>query len=156
MCTDKLWPWWTFNLLAQDRYICSDSRYSCWGAAGVLYRGYISTVVSWMVLVVAVVSGQSVHHRGSGRMAVRDPWPCRGAEATAATGKRSLSASPRLWVLDEPLQRDICTQAHGFMMTAGPDMIIQLCFQFNQQPTYVILLLTRDRVAADLSVLNGR
>lgn len=84
---------------AQDRDISSDSRDSCWGAAVVLYRDYISMVVSWMVQVVAVVSGQSVHHRGSGRMAVRDPGPFRwggGAETTAATGEASLSASPRL------------------------------------------------------------
>lgn len=63
---------------AQDRDISSDSRDSCWGAAVVLYRDYISMVVSWMVQVVAVGSGQSVHHRGSGRMAVRDPGPFGG------------------------------------------------------------------------------
>lgn len=45
-------------------------------------------------------------------MAVEDPWPLGGAEATAATGEASLSASPWLWMLDEPLQRDICRRGN--------------------------------------------
>lgn len=96
-------------------------------------------------------------HRGSGRMAVRDPWPWGGGGV--------LRPQLQLGRLHSQLRLDFeCWMSHCSVISAHSNTlfwqqqaeILQPPSWCSGQLTYVILLLTRDRVAADLSVLNGR
>lgn len=106
------------------------------GVAVVLYRGRLHIYGS----VVDGARGDSSERREleyvteavegidcQGPMTVKWGWG-QSCDREGEEGGASLSASPWLWMLDEPLQCDI----------------------------YVVFLFAGHRVAADLSVLNGR
>lgn len=179
--------WWvrTIHLLAQTTF--QDSRQLGWRSA--VQAVYTSMVVYWVVQVVTVVSKEraGLLHRGSGRDDCRGPETITGLRPQLRLGTAWLSASPWLWMLDEPLQRDICRR-DMFRMFSTTSCDVTYCQAFPgdclQVPeitsnmwnrsavqlkpdltanlalplrwfTYVVLLFAGDRVAADLSVLNG-
>lgn len=66
--------------------------------AVVLYRGYTSMVVYWVMQVVTVVSRERavLLHGGSGRDDCQGPMTIRGLRPELRLGRASLSASPGL------------------------------------------------------------
>lgn len=126
-------PWWRSVVCTHRQWHDEHSRQIHLLRLQVQLLGCCGSAVQGLHLYGSVVDGagrggsertKRVHHRGSGRMAVRDPWPLRGLRPQLQLGRASLSASPRLWVLDEPLQCYICTQGHHFMTRAGSIYIL--------------------------------